>query len=142
MDRTAERIAHAKAGGALMGDAGLDIGRTGAADRRIDPGAGLRLRGVGGGLQPIGGAVEMAGAVAADIDDHARSRRRRSTDPARRLGFWASIGFDDDRRQDEHWRFARLRTAFLPGYGALPWQQGGEDECKAGRDKGADTRKG
>ncbi|ALR20903.1 hypothetical protein [Sphingobium baderi] len=142
MDRTAERITHAQARRALMGDAGLDIGRSRADDRRVDPGAGLALRGIGGGLQAIGGAIEMTGLVTGDIDDHAGRRPGRSTDPAGRLRLGLTIGFDDSRSQNEHWRIVSLSLAFLPGGSALRGQQGGENEGKAGCDKGADTRKG
>ncbi|EJU12134.1 hypothetical protein LH128_15446 [Sphingomonas sp. LH128] len=134
MDRVAERTAHAQAGRGLVGDAELGIGRAGLGNRRVDPGAGLLLCNPRRNREPLGGAVEMTGTIAGNVDDDARALRRRSADRARRR--WLRLRLDPQGRQFENrWRSLGRRN-ILRAHGL---RSDGQEQ--PGQDKDAGTRK-
>jgi hypothetical protein len=69
-----------------MGNPGLNVGRTRAGYRGIYPGTRFALRDARGFLEPLGSAVEMAGALTGNVDDHARAVRRRAANAG--IGPW------------------------------------------------------
>lgn len=81
MDGQAEMGAEALTHRRLADDADSQVGRARVGRRRLEGGAGLALGQTRRALQGLGRAVQMTGAVAADIDLHAqvgrRGRRRR-----------------------------------------------------------------
>ncbi|WP_436358067.1 hypothetical protein [Brevundimonas sp. CEF1] len=77
MDGQAEIGAEALARCCLACDADGQIGRTRVGRRCLEGGAGLTLSQTRGALQGLGRAVQMTGAVAADVNLNAHSGRRR-----------------------------------------------------------------
>ena len=77
MDGQAEIGTEALARCCLAGDANGQVGRAGVGRRRLEGGASLALGQPGGALQGLGRAVQMTGAVAADVDLNAHFGRRR-----------------------------------------------------------------
>ncbi|MNS84547.1 hypothetical protein D3C72_1183770 [compost metagenome] len=76
MDGQAEVGTEALAHRRLAGEADGQIGRTRVGRRRLEGGAGLTLGQTRGALQGLGRAVQMTGAVAADINLNAHFGRR------------------------------------------------------------------
>ncbi|MGE4323812.1 MAG: hypothetical protein AB7E60_12400 [Sphingobium sp.] len=140
MNRSAKPIAHAQTGRSLMGYANPDIRRTGGGYIGVDPGIAPGLRGARGLLQPVGRAIEMPSAVAGDIDDDARPRRRLPAD----AHWWFAL---DPERGHSVEKFVRLAGLLRRRPGLLCDSRiGREDRAKqdeqAGENKDAGARKG
>ena len=79
----------------LADDADGQVGRSRLGHGRLEGGARLALGETSGALQRLGGAIQMTGAVPADIDLNTQTGGRR-LDGGRRL-----LGQGRDGRQDE-----------------------------------------
>lgn len=77
MDGQAEVGTEALAHRRLADDADAQVGRARVGRRCLEGGAGLTLSQTRGALQGLGRAIQMTGAVAADVNLNAHSGRRR-----------------------------------------------------------------